>query len=222
MPKANTLVSIIIPAHNEEKYIRQTLSHIVMQSYKNVETIVVDDGSKDKTSKIVRGYADRIIKLKERKGVSHARNIGASAARGELLIFLDADTLLCDKKAIETILEYVGKGVDYGTCSMKPEKPRHMLYSSIKNFVIEYTKFKASNGIIFIKRDIHEKIGGFNTKKDKEEIFEYFFKAKSYGKFGFVKTDVITSMRKGCTKTVVYWIGVKSRLLKNKPYPIVR
>lgn len=220
--KNNSLVSIIIPAHNEGLYISQTLSHISMQSYKNIETIVVDDGSDDNTAEVAKKYADKVVRLHDRMGVSHARNTGVKIAKGELLIFLDADTLLCDKEAIEKIFCHIDKGVDYGTCSMKAEKPRHLLYASVKNLFIKYTRFRSSNGVIFVKRGIHERIGGFNTKKDKEEIFEYFAKAKNYGRFGFVETDVITSMRKGCARTVVYWMGIKSGLLRGLPYPIVR
>ena len=93
----NRLVSIIIPAHNEERYIEKTLSHIKKQSYRNIEIIVVDDGSIDNTTKKAKIYADKIIKLKKRKGVSYARNAGAKVARGDLLVFLDADTMLWDK-----------------------------------------------------------------------------------------------------------------------------
>lgn len=218
----NQLVSIIIPAHNEERYITKTLSHIKSQSYRNLETIVVDDGSSDNTAELAKRYADKVIRLDKRKGVSYARNIGANIAKGEFLVFLDADTLMCDKKCINKILDSIEEGIGYGTCSIKAEKRKHLLYTSIKNLFIKYTRFHASNGVIFIKKDIHERISGFNTKKDKEEIFEYFAKAENYGRFGFVEADVITSMRKGCTKTVVYWIGIKSGLVRKKPYPVVR
>lgn len=223
MVKHNSpLVSIVIPAHNEEGYIEKTLSHIRKQSYKNIEIIVVDDGSTDNTTKKAKKYANKTIKLKKRRGVSYARNAGAKIARGKLLVFLDADTILWDKDAISKILEHIGKGYNHGTCRMRAEKPRHLIFAATKNFFIKYTPFRACNGIIFIKREIHKKINGFNEKKDKEEILEYLTKAANYGNFGFVEADVITSMRRGGVKTLAYWIGIRAGLLRKRPYPVVR
>ncbi len=221
MTKKN-IVSIVIPAHNEEKYIGKTLSHIKKQSYEDTEVIVVDDGSIDNTVKIAKRYADKLLILKQRRGVSYARNVGARIARGNVVLFLDADTLLEDKDSIDKILRYMENGFSYGTCKMKPERLSHVLYCSAKNFCIKYLSLRASNGIIFVKKDTHDKIGGFNEDTDKEEIFEYFEKAKAHGKFGFVDVPVVPSMRRGCIKTMAYWAGIKIGILRDIPYPIAR
>ena len=87
-------VSVIIPTLNKEKYIETTLLSIKNQDYKGkYEIIVVDSNSKDMTVKIARKYADKVIVTK-RRGVSVGRNIGAEVAKGEILIFVDADTTL--------------------------------------------------------------------------------------------------------------------------------
>jgi len=88
MPKP--AISVIIPALNEEKYIRNVFAGLKKQTFGNFETIVVDGGSRDRTREIARRYSRVIIENK--RGIGRARNRGSRAARGEILVFLDADT----------------------------------------------------------------------------------------------------------------------------------
>ena len=92
------LVSVIIPAYNIEDYIGRCLDSIISQTYKNLEIIVVDDGSWDYTGEILDNYAkkDRRIKVihKENGGVSSARNKGIEAAEGDYIGFIDGDDLI--------------------------------------------------------------------------------------------------------------------------------
>ena len=83
-------ISVIIPALNEQKYIGNPLSGLKSQTFRDFETIVVDGGSRDRTASIARKSA-KVIVCRE-KGVSAARNRGAAAAKGSILLFLDADT----------------------------------------------------------------------------------------------------------------------------------
>jgi len=85
-------VSIVIPVHNGELYIAAALESIASQQYDGLETIVVDDGSVDRSSEIARDRGARVIHGPWR-GVAAARNRGIAAARGELIAFLDADDL---------------------------------------------------------------------------------------------------------------------------------
>ena len=92
------LVSVIIPAYNIEDYIGRCLDSIISQTYKNLEIIVVDDGSRDHTGEILDNYAkkDRRIKVihKEKGGVSSARNKGIEVAEGDYIGFIDGDDLI--------------------------------------------------------------------------------------------------------------------------------
>lgn len=83
-------VSVIIPVYNEEKYLNFCLSSILEQTYENKEIIVVDDGSNDKSFEIAKQYNVKLLKEKH-KGTGNARNKGAQKAKGEILIFADAD-----------------------------------------------------------------------------------------------------------------------------------
>lgn len=88
-------ISIIIPAYNVEKYIAKCLESVINQSYKELEIIVVDDGSKDKTGHIIDNYAardDRIHAVHQQNGgLPSARNTGMKYANGDYVMFLDSD-----------------------------------------------------------------------------------------------------------------------------------
>ncbi|HBQ96754.1 MAG: glycosyltransferase family 2 protein [Sulfobacillus benefaciens] len=86
------LVSVIVPAYNAESTIREALESVYRQSYKNLEVIVVDDGSTDTTRDIVgNGFPQALLKSSENQGPSHARNMGIEASHGKWIAFLDAD-----------------------------------------------------------------------------------------------------------------------------------
>lgn len=91
-------ISIVIPAYNVENYIEQCLLSVIKQTYKTLEIIVVDDGSKDKTGEIADKYAkmdDRIIVVHQNNGgLPNARNTGMKYAHGEYVMFLDSDDWL--------------------------------------------------------------------------------------------------------------------------------
>lgn len=94
----NDLISVIIPAYNAEKTIRQCLDSVLKQTYSNIECIVINDGSVDQTEKIVLQLSevDSRIKLnsQENQGVSAARNQGMQIANGDYIMFVDADDLI--------------------------------------------------------------------------------------------------------------------------------
>jgi glycosyltransferase involved in cell wall biosynthesis len=94
---ADELVSIIMPAYNSEDTISESIDSAVSQTYRNIELIVVDDGSTDKTADIckVRESEDHRIRYvrQSNMGVSAARNTGIRMARGDFIAFLDADDL---------------------------------------------------------------------------------------------------------------------------------
>lgn len=95
MNKNEKLVSIIVPIYNAEKYLEKCISSIINQTYSNLEIILINDGSKDKSIDICNKYAkmdNRIIVIdKENEGVSIARNKGIQIANGEWISFIDAD-----------------------------------------------------------------------------------------------------------------------------------
>lgn len=89
------LVSIIIPTYNSSDYITETLTKLEKQTYPNFEIVIVNDGSKDNTSNVLREYVlthSRLIIInKENGGVSSARNTGIRKAQGQFICFMDDD-----------------------------------------------------------------------------------------------------------------------------------
>ena len=88
-------VSVIIPIYNSEKYLHECLDSVINQTYKDIEIILVDDGSTDKSSSICDEYAKKDERIKvfhtSNNGPSHARNIGIDNATGEYIVFQDSD-----------------------------------------------------------------------------------------------------------------------------------
>lgn len=128
------VISVIVPVYNAEKYLRTCLDSIVNQTYKNLEIILVDDGSTDGSGAICDEYADKDVRIK----VIHSTNKGVTAARinafktssGDYITFVDADDFLdCNmfKKMLDTIMEdntdiIVCQYINYDSKTKKQEK----------------------------------------------------------------------------------------------------
>lgn len=93
--KNKPLISIIVPVYNAEKYLIECIDSILNQTYKNIEIILIDDGSTDKSTQICDEYAAKDSRIavihKTNEGVSAARNDGLKAANGQLIMFVDSD-----------------------------------------------------------------------------------------------------------------------------------
>ena len=116
------LISVIIPCYNAEKCLDIPLNSLMEQSYKNLEIIIVNDGSKDNTLELANRFAkvDPRIKVitQENAGVSVARNNGVSVAKGEYIMFLDADDNYTTPYAIEKLCKKLEEtGADMCVCN---------------------------------------------------------------------------------------------------------
>lgn len=106
----NKKVSIIVPVHNGESYIKRCLKSLTNQTYKNIEVIIINNNSSDRTNEIVREFCEkdnRIIYYEtEKSGVSLARNIGISKSTGNYIMFVDSDDYV-ENKCLEYIIPYL-------------------------------------------------------------------------------------------------------------------
>ena len=118
------LISVIVPVYGVEKYIEKCLKSIINQTYENLEIILVDDGSKDKSGIICENYAnkDKRIKVFHKKngGLSDARNYGIEHSKGEYLTFIDSDDYIEDDY-VEYLYSLIKEGYKMSICSLYVE-----------------------------------------------------------------------------------------------------
>ena len=225
------LVSIIIPARDEENYITKfSLPSILKQNYGNLETIVVCNGCKDNTATIVRNYGNKIkdfnIIETDLAGAGLARNIGARSAKGDIFVFLDADVAM-SPNTIEKIVSTTKKYRNFiGICKGTPNEKKEsaIILTKVKNMLGR--PFLISNGLIFCNRNLYYAIGGFDEKISKHEDSKFITKGLMYaythqGKYIYLsKTTVRISMRRfeklGYRKAMLKWLKL------GKDYPVVR
>lgn len=104
----NANVSVIIPAYNAQTYIEKCIASVTAQTYRDIEILVINDGSTDQTGAIVQRLASADPRIRyiatENRGVSAARNCGLEHAAGRYILFLDADDMLCED-AVASMLE---------------------------------------------------------------------------------------------------------------------
>ena len=116
------LVSIIVPVYNVENYLRECIDSIVAQAYRNIEVILIDDGSKDSSGKICDEYADKDNRVKvihkENGGLSEARNSGLEIASGDWIAFVDSDDYI-DSDMYEILLKNLNNtDADLSMCAL--------------------------------------------------------------------------------------------------------
>jgi glycosyltransferase involved in cell wall biosynthesis len=176
------LVSVIIPAYNAEISIAQTLESVLSQTYQNIEILVVDDGSSDKTAEIVKSFAQKDSRIsllqQSNAGVAAARNLAIEKSRGEYIAPIDADDIWYPQN-LEKQVEYLIKssasvGVVYSWSVDINESG--LLTGGFYNSTIEGEVYKALVYKYFIgnasssllRRICFEKVGGYNCKMKAE------------------------------------------------------
>jgi glycosyltransferase involved in cell wall biosynthesis len=212
------MLSVIIPARNEEDFLPATIEALKAQSYRNFEIIVVANGCHDRTAEVAREFACRVHELGDR-GLGAARNLGGRAALGQILVFLDADTLL-PKEALKTIAARFRRCHSCGTLWGEPDSRRlsHKLIYVAKNLIHGLHLHSGSSGVILCWKDDFTKIGGFDETLYLRENSHLMRRLLRFGRYCFIaRTPAITSMRRyetqGTAEMVRLWMKVWWRSL---------
>lgn len=191
----NTLVSVIIPAYKAGQYIKETIQGVLDQTHTNFELIIVDDGSPDNQADVIAPIAasdTRIQYIKqENGGVSSARNHGYRLSKGTFVAFLDADDIWLSNN-LELKLAKFTSDSDFGLVhsDMAIMDGHSNLTGATKNgkegYILE--DLLSWNGTciptpssILVKREVLEKVGGFDLELSNAADQEFFFRvAKAY------------------------------------------
>lgn len=118
----NDKISVVIPSYNREKLIEKSVKSVLKQTYKNIEVIVVDDGSTDNTEEVLKKINDNrliYIKLPENHGACYARNKGILKSTGRYIAFQDSDDVFCTDKLEKQLNNIIEKNSDLDFCKIR-------------------------------------------------------------------------------------------------------
>lgn len=185
------MLSVIIPTYNEEEYLPFLLRSLQGQSYRDFEVIVADNASTDSTRAVAEAAGARIVG----GGMPGAgRNKGAAAAKGDIILFLDADVILPDPWFLQmTVAEFEKRGLGVASCKIDPlsDKKIDKIFHDVFNYfmwVTAATKPHAPGFCIFVRKSVHDEVGGFDEEIKLAEDHDYVNRAAKAGKFGLLKT----------------------------------
>lgn len=208
------LVSFIVPAHNEQRLLPATL-HAIHQAAATCgiryEVIVADDASTDGTAQVAVDFGARVTTVQHRQ-ISATRNSGARAASGDLLIFVDADTLI-NSAVLQSAIDVCGEGAVGGGSAMRFDG-RIPLYARA---MIPLLKFGmrsmrlAAGCFMFCTRTAFDAAGGFDERLFGAEEIALSVALKKIGRFVILREAVLTSGRKLRTYSAFEVFGIMAR-----------
>jgi len=232
--------SIIIPAHNEEKYLGVTLSHVQNLEYPKdcFEVWIIENGSTDKTIEIAKSYETENVFVVSslEKGVSHAKNLGLQkiSPKSDWTILLDADTAL-QKSFLADLNAFLKnrskKNYTVGTTSVRPlENQKWRSRAWLRFYDIVHKYGKVSLAIQIARSDLVSKVK-FDPALSLGEDLQFIKELRRFGKFFYFPTrHVLTSVRRfeqiGWTKLFLKWtwdsIVWRFYDVRKMDYPVIR
>ncbi len=186
----NPKISVVMPAYNEGEFIGETLKSLLAQTYKEFELIVVDNNSTDNTSDVAKRYGAKVV-YEKNKGVAHARQAGFMAARGQIIICTDSDSILpqdwvqnmlTEFEIDKTVVAYGGLGFLYSGPVAARAACRYLFsaFWIIDKFVSGGWNLAGFN--MGVRSEAFHKIGGFNTTLTLGEDIDLAKRLREVGK----------------------------------------
>jgi glycosyltransferase involved in cell wall biosynthesis len=199
--KDKPLVSIVIPVHNGEEYIKEAIDSCLNQTYKNIEIIVVDDKSTDNTLKILKEYRDKItvISVEKQNGLGNVINIGIRASKGQYIARMDADDVMYPsriEKQVEYMQEHPKCVAVGGQIDIIDENGKVIDY---RKYAIEDKDIKRNRFLhqpfahpaVMLRKSTLEEVGLYPENMWKVEDVQLFFLLSQKGEFHNVEDTVL-------------------------------
>jgi glycosyltransferase involved in cell wall biosynthesis len=183
------LVSVIVPTYNSTRFLVRCLDSIRLQTYKNIELIVVDNNSTDDTKDIAKRYTKHVFN----KGPERSAqvNFGVTKASGEFIYKVDSDFEL-DPNVIEQCIDKAAEGFDAIVVHNTPDTSVGWV-AKIRKFEVDMYKYDLTHSSArFVRKDVYQNIGGFNEKITAGEDYDFQNKLTRSGyKTGFVDAEAL-------------------------------
>lgn len=210
------LISVIVPVYNGDRFISKTIDSVITQSYKNIEIIVVDDGSTDKSVDIVKSYKNIQYIYQDNKGPSSARNTGISSSKGTYIAFLDCDDVWYNEKLSmqEEFLRNNPKiGFVFAHRKMIIEEgiPKPPWY---REHLFEKPSPILTASALLARRSAFEAVGGYNTDFRFGENAEWLSRAKHIGIKMEILKEVLLDQRLHDENQTYHLDEMRSNILK--------
>lgn len=213
-------ISIVIPTFNEKYFLPKLLESIKKQTKKPEEIIVADAFSDDNTRKIAKKFGAKVV---DGGLPAISRNNGARKASSSIILFLDSDVVLPKKFLEQTFEEIAGRYLDITSCFLSPRsnlKLDHFLHDFVNNYMKITQRFHPHipGACIFVKKGLHEKIGGFDESILVAEDHDYVKRCKRFGKFAYLKSyklpiSVRRLTRDGRIRIALKYIAIELHLI---------
>lgn len=209
------MISFVVPAYDEERVLGATLDSIHAAARiagEPYEIVVADDGSTDGTAEVAQARGARVVTVAHRQ-IAATRNSGARAARGDLLFFVDADTLV-DERVLRAALAAMRSGAVGGGAGLRFDGRVPLLARTFTAALLAFSRAArlACGCFVFVRREAFEAVGGFDEGLFGAEEWALSRALAARGRFVILREAVTTSGRKLRTHTNLEHLRLFARI----------
>ena len=216
-------ISIIVPVYNSSKTIERCLNSLVNQTIKDIEIIIVNDGSTDNTETIIKEYEKNykdIIKyyFKENEGVAKARNFGIEKAKSDYILFVDADDYI-DIHLIEYLKPYIDKNIDLIKFKLQRVNDKNEIIEKVDGPVFDIVTGQEAFNKLYCTDVLLDSPCVYLIKREMFIKNNFEFKRTYHEDFGLIPLIIVNSKTFVSTPYYLYsYVQVPNSLMRNNKY----